>query len=99
MIRVRYKERNRKRKIVIEGHANAGPEGNDLVCAGVSTLALTLQAALDVNEIRYNADVRDGYVMVRTRDPDAASVYNTVMCGIETLRVMYPEAIDVEYVG
>ena len=99
MIRVRYKERNRKRKIGIEGHANTGPEGNDLVCAGVSTLALTLTAALDVNGIKYKSDVKDGYMLVRTIDPDAAPVFNTVMCGIETLRVMYPEAVEVEYVG
>lgn len=97
MIVVRYKQRYKKRKLTVTGHAGAGPEGHDLVCAGASTLVLTVIGALTVNGIKYHSDIRDGYAEVRCIDPAAASVYNTVMCGFETLRTMYPELIDVVY--
>lgn len=99
MVRVKYKKRYKKRKVEMRGHANAGPPGSDLVCAAASTLAITLKAALDANDIRYKLELDDGVFVLRCRDEAAAGAFNTVMCGMEALRTMYPEHIDVEYIG
>ena len=97
MIRVKYVQRYRKRKLVMSGHAEAGPENHDLVCAATSMLAITLKEALSANDIRYHLDLGDGsggFFSLRCRDRNAAGIFNTVLCGLEALR-----AIDVEYIG
>lgn len=99
MIEVKYVERYKKRKLEISGHAAAGPEGHDLVCAGVSALAITLKTALDVNGFKCKSEARDGYMSIRCRDENAVSVFHTVMCGLEALRAMYPEHIRIELTG
>lgn len=43
MTRITVKTENGYRVLRMEGHAGAGQLGEDLVCAGISTLLLTLQ--------------------------------------------------------
>lgn len=91
MTRVRYKEKGRYRKIEIKGHTGAGKKGQDIVCAGVSTLLITLIAAMDSNEIKYSSDIKDGYGRVSSLDEGAKEAFNTVMCGLNALALMYPD--------
>ena len=38
-------------KIILQGHAEAAPKGEDIICAGVSTLYYTFYAACDAREV------------------------------------------------
>lgn len=40
-----YDKRRNKIRMELRGHAQAGPKGEDLICAGASTLALTAARA------------------------------------------------------
>ncbi|MCH5199208.1 MAG: ribosomal-processing cysteine protease Prp [Oscillospiraceae bacterium] len=90
---IKYKERFRKRTIEIKGHTGAGKIGEDLVCAGVSALLITLIAALETNDIKFSSQVKDGYGRVSSLSPDAKAAFNTVMCGYNALSLLYPEHI------
>lgn len=46
MITITYKAHGKKHKLSIEGHADSGERGKDLVCCAVSTLFYTLAQSL-----------------------------------------------------
>ena len=50
MIKITYKAKGKKHKLSIEGHAEHGEQGKDLVCCAVSTLFYTLaQSVMEAN--------------------------------------------------
>ena len=60
------------KEVIINGHANSAPPGQDLVCCAVSTLYASLVANLlnDVkhdknNDVEYNGVKGDAYVKVK----------------------------------
>ena len=61
-----YKAYNR---VTVEGHAQSGVPGHDLVCAGASTLAYTLAA--NVRNLELQEQVRDAVV---TLEPGKAEI-------------------------
>lgn len=107
MIQVIY-YRNYNR-LTIEGHANSGEMGHDLVCAGVSTLAYTLAA--NVGNMEGNGHVRDVTVKLEPGSAEincrprsgaravAARVFEAVCVGFEILAREYPQYITYEIHG
>ena len=107
MIRAIYhREYNR---LTIEGHANSGEPGHDLVCAGVSALAYTLAA--NVGHMEESGQVRDVTV---TLEPGRAeigckaqtrykaivqTVFQAVIVGVELLAAHNPRYITFEIRG
>ncbi|NLI94805.1 MAG: ribosomal-processing cysteine protease Prp [Erysipelotrichaceae bacterium] len=64
MIKVRYTEANdRITHIRVLGHANAGPYGEDLVCAGVSAIVYGALNSLQ-EEDAYDINLDEGYVQI-----------------------------------
>ena len=96
-----YREYNR---VTVEGHAGAGPEGHDLVCAAVSALALTL--AGNVSYMKDQGAVHD--VIIRLDEGNAeiqctahrrykasvAQIFRSVCVGFELLAAKYPDHIS-----
>ena len=96
-----YRSYNR---VTVEGHAGAGPEGHDLVCAGVSALALTL--AGNVSYMEAQEAVRN--VIVKLEDGNAEiecspyrrykdsveQIFRSICVGFELLATKYPENIS-----
>ena len=93
-------------KLLIAGHAGAGPAGADPVCAGVSALALTLAA----NLTELSADrligkpgivLRPGYARLACC-PEAGMaavvrlIFDTVWSGLTALAGLYPDCITCE---
>ena len=101
-----YRSYNR---VTVEGHAGAGPEGHDLVCAGVSALALTL--AGNVSYMEAQEAVRN--VIVKLEDGNAEiecspyrrykdsveQIFRSICVGFELLATKYPENIFYEVKG
>ena len=67
MIDVRFYENKGKLCLKVEGHANAAPKGEDIVCAGVSALAVALADTLEM--MHRNGDLEEA-PEIRAKDGD-----------------------------
>ena len=96
-----YRSYNR---VTVEGHAGAGPEGHDLVCAGVSALALTLagnvsymEAQEAVRNVILKLDEGNAEIQCspyrRYRD-SVEQVFRSICVGFELLATKYPDNIS-----
>ena len=107
MIRVTY--HRLYNRVTVEGHAGAGPEGHDLVCAAVSALALTL--AGNVSHMESQEAVRN--VIIKLEDGAAEiqctpyrrykdsveQILRAICVGFELLATKYPNNISYEVRG
>ena len=96
-------------RVTIEGHANSGDPGHDLVCAGVSALAYTLAA--NVGNLEASGMVRRPTVVLETGKAEieakpkpshkatAALIFQSVCVGFEVLADSYPEYVSYEILG
>ena len=101
-----YRKYNR---VTIDGHANSGDPGHDLVCAGVSTLAYTLAA--NVGNLEDRGMVRRPTVVLETGKAEivakpkpshkatAELVFQSVCVGFEVLAANYPQYVSYEIRG
>lgn len=98
MINISVKSAEDAIEISAEGHANAAPKGEDLVCAAVTILIRTLVKTLETAvPDMIKADVADGKarISVKGYDPVAAVAIGTVCNGFELLQEHYPEHIKI----
>lgn len=88
--------------ITVEGHANYGKRGKDVVCAGVSTLAQTLIEsieALTADEIKCQRSA--GKIIIKHGDLSEQSklLINSFFIGIDLIAGVFPENVQVELSG
>lgn len=107
MIRVTY-WRNLHR-VVVDGHANSGEYGKDLVCAAASALALTL--AENVRILEKNGQVRNTVTVLKDGRAEIACepyrrcksvttlILDSVCAGYDVLSREYPDYILFEISG
>ncbi|TJX63135.1 ribosomal-processing cysteine protease Prp [Soehngenia saccharolytica] len=94
----------------VKGHAEYKPYGQDIVCAGVSTLSYTALNSLieviniDISSIYYNIEDEEGYMYVMLKDnidslhlQDAQIIFKTFLTGIRLLNEEYDEYISIEF--
>ena len=93
-------------ELTVSGHAQSGEPGRDLVCCAVSTLVGTLLAALDENEIAYEADsdAEAGYADLTVdvgelEMPTVYIMYMTIMIGLLQIADEYPEYVSIHKKG
>lgn len=73
--------------IEITGHAQSAEYGKDLVCAGVSAIAIGLNNALDTKGIEFNCVANPGYFKLDLND--STIVAQTIMyTGVEQLKTI-----------
>lgn len=82
----------------VSGHAGAGSEGNDLVCAAVSFLATTCANALQtVAKAKPRVQQADGKLTVilpeSERTPEAHVILDTFRQGAKDLIAAYPRNV------
>lgn len=82
MIEVRYDRDNRS--ISVSGHAGYAPKGQDIVCAGVSSLVYIL-----VNGCKCRIEGETVFVSENT------PVYDAVLMGLKKISENYPKNIRV----
>ena len=101
MINIDVKRRNRRVVVSAKGHAASAPKGEDLVCAAVSVLLLTLQQTL----VRSKADgleykLGDGNALITFKQDKWTKPYmHTIMCGFDFLANAYPQYIKLKVDG
>lgn len=87
----------------LDGHAGCGEEGEDLLCASVSSAAyMTANTITDVMQIHTPVEVADGHMRLAL-PPQEAQRAQTVLKGfalhMASLAEDYPENIKVIYGG
>lgn len=88
-------------RLEIRGHAGTAPSGQDLACAGISTLVYTLiNAAMSVEEYHGHTLVNEGDALIRVEccpeegaEDRCSEMFRTVWRGFEMMGESYPDHI------
>ncbi|MDF9824422.1 uncharacterized protein YsxB (DUF464 family) [Breznakia sp. PF5-3] len=85
-------------RITITGHANSAEYGQDLVCAGVSSIAVGILNTLD--ELCTNMcilEMNDAhiYIEVKTDDKTVQTILKTLYIQLKTMTESYKEYIEI----
>lgn len=76
--------------VEVKGHAGMGPKGEDLVCAAVSALVLSLKASADATG--GSGEVGLGYAKIRG-GREAQGEFRGICRGFVLLSRAYPQAV------
>ena len=84
--------------ITIEGHAGYAPRGQDIVCAGISTLVQTLVQSIEdlcTDDISYH--LKPGWVEIKHGDLSAKAqvLANSFWIGVGMIADRYPDYVTV----
>ena len=83
----------KKNKFTIKGHANFSTHGNDIVCAGVSTLVF---AFLECAEI-LQSEVKKGFVKCEFTESEQNREYlKMLLVGLQLIATQFPENVEVK---
>ena len=99
MIKVNVKSNDNKvYELVIKGHAGYGERGTDIVCAAVSTMAITVVndiIALDNDSIDY--EEKSGLLIIRVkRDTEVNNkLLDNLVRMLTELKMQYPKNIEI----
>lgn len=87
----------------IQGHAGYAAAGEDIVCAGVSTLAMTLLAAAEEPMFMASRYVNRGKPEIRVSccpgkgyKEKCREMFRVISLGFELLQMQYPEYVRFE---
>ena len=101
-----YRDHNR---VVVEGHAQSGEPGHDLVCAATTILAYTIGSSVEnmvaaghVKE--HHMEFSDGYASISCGAPEGLKstitlMFDTICAGFELLAHDYPDNISYKIEG
>jgi uncharacterized protein YsxB (DUF464 family) len=84
--------------ITIIGHANYAPIGQDIVCAGVSTLVQTLiQSIEDMTEDKIEYSMQPGMVEIKYRNlsTNAQLLVSSFFVGVNLIAETYPTCVRI----
>lgn len=84
--------------ITIEGHAGYAPRGQDIVCAGISTLVQTLiQSTEDLCTDAISYHLKKGFVEIKhdSLSHDAQLLVNSFWIGVDMIANRYPDYVEV----
>ncbi len=90
-----------KGSVAVKGHAGSGRYGQDLVCAGVSALVLTLAEAVKLWEKKGLLSCREvtlssgqAVIIWQNADPRAEIAIEGICAGFGRLAKLYPEYVS-----
>lgn len=95
-----YKMHEEIRSVVIQGHADFAPNGQDLVCAGVSSIAVGIMNALDElvhNECTFKMDA--GFISIDVRNSHcerAQQILKVMLIQLLTMEGSYSNYIQIQ---
>ena len=99
MTTLRYHKDERIHLLTLDGHANYGEAGADIVCAGISAISYTLMGYLE------NLKAEKVWAMYRTdegsvaiecmRHPKADTAFDMAMIGYAQIANKYPDNLSI----
>ena len=87
-----------KDSIYIDGHANYAPQGQDIVCAGVSTLVQTLiQSVEELTTDAIEYSMNPGRVQIKfwSLSSESRTLVSSFFCGVRMISEAYPDNVQV----
>ena len=90
MIRVVFTDK----RMTVQGHANYGAKGQDVICAAVSALVYALIATLEETDNIRETVIRTGYATVAAKEWDRA--FDVVRGGLAQIAARYPAYVQME---
>ena len=104
MVKITYYRK--KHRLCVEGHANSGETGHDLVCASVSTLVYTLASFVSSmassGQVRAkcvklgSGNARIGVKVAGEHDAAVMLIFDAICGGFTLLARDYPEFVKYE---
>ena len=95
-------------EVTASGHTGYGEQGEDIVCAGISTLIQSaLLGLLQVAQInvKYTVNEQEGSLkfilpenLTDTERHDADVILNTMLCGLQDFYTEYSDYINLEVI-
>lgn len=78
---------------IISGHANYAPHGQDIVCAGISTLVFTFLKCVTPSDVQ----IKNGLIECTfpTLDGNDYIYYDYLIVGLEMIAAAYPDHVEV----
>ncbi len=83
----------------IQGHAEYAEHGKDIVCAGVSTVAIGLLNALDYLNAKCSCSMENNQISVRVTESDdelTQIILTTAKIQLETIQESYKKYIKIK---
>lgn len=85
--------------INISGHACFADHGNDIVCAGISSIIFgglnaLVELGLDQDNIKVDSDI---YIDLTNASNSIDIVVQTIIIQLKTIRESYPDYLDINY--
>lgn len=103
MIRAQYRKDGDSHFLKLTGHANYAEHGEDIVCAGASSLVYSLLGWMENNseDMAYtDADVHSGSVEITCEGGErTATAFEMTAIGLLQLADSYPDHVEIEIVG
>ena len=100
MIQVEIKESRDKYRITAKGHSGYAPEGEDIVCAAVSSIMLfvaSASACLNDGEL---IDMESGLTDVRLpKNEETELIIEALKIAFDTMRIRYGQYINFSFAG
>ena len=100
MIYVTVKEKKQNiKELKIEGHAEYGENGKDLVCAGVSSIGVGLLNALDEKQKDVELNMDDALIKIKVNnmnDSEIQLMLYVAITQLKTINERYPNYIRIE---
>ena len=84
--------------LTITGHARAAPHGQDIVCAAVSALALTLIHSIEqLTEDKIEYEIESGNISVKhgNLSEKARTLTDSFFIGFSGVAAAYPECVKI----
>ena len=83
----------------IKGHSGTAPRGQDIYCAGVSTLSQAAYMCItDHLKREIDGDYADGKLMLKLKTPPdelTEAVFQTMLIGLKEIEKLAPKALKV----
>ena len=97
MVRATFRIRSDAADFRISGHAGAGVEGEDIVCAAVSSAAyLAANTISEILGVGIDAEVKDGSMRISFSGSKAgADIARGLLLHLQQLQAQYPDNVKV----
>ncbi len=98
MIKIKISRKNDKlNKIIISGHSGYDELGKDIVCASVSSIAITsINLALSIDKTKIDYQESEGYLAIEILDEELVYIFDNMVSMFKELANQYPKNIEIK---
>lgn len=98
---VKQDEHNIIHEIIVHDHAGYAEKGQDLVCAGVSSITVGMMNALDkVNSSACTMQMKEAYIEIKVKqiaDTTVQALLQAMLIQLSTMELTYHKFITISY--